>query len=84
MAQHAACFIGCAAKLLEEKEGTDSRGILDRLLFGESEAPEDMSLEDIISQIEGIIPIEDDSFGSIPWSQILGIILPLLIELLKR
>lgn len=75
IAEHAACFIGCGAKLMR---GTD--GPIGAVEPG-SEQDEDVA--ELAAQLEQMIPAEGAA-ASLPWLQIVQVLLPLLLQLLKK
>jgi len=71
VAQHASCFIGCAAEWAKSQDPAPGPDIIITATG-----------DDLASQIESVIPPSGDVAGAIDWSTVLKVILPLLLQLL--
>lgn len=73
VAKHAACFLGCGAEFLS---GTVVP------FAGEELDTAELSIEQIRDKLEAICPA--GGAAAIDWNTILNVVMPILLELLKR
>jgi len=70
--QHAACFLGSGAALLQ---GSDKEPVPVYVFRG--------SIDNAADELESLLPEDEESYTSVPWYSIVQVLLPILLDLLK-
>ena len=83
--QEVSCFLGCAVEWYRDQPADDDWLFGNKTVFATSAIAE-MSLDDLCTELENSVDraSSDGPSATIPWSQILKFVIPILIELLQR
>jgi len=72
IAQHAACFIGSGAALLQGNEEDKNPVYVFR-----------GSISNAADELEAFLPEDEGAYTAVPWFSVIQILLPILLDLLK-